>query len=119
MQVLERISEILDRTSQGLMITERGDIERIARHQDFRIFGAMNPATDAGKKGLPLLLRSRFTEFWVEEPDSLEDLAAVVRQHLGSSASQAPVSGIVAFYQQCKDMAVSCMSLFSCRYLLP
>eukprot|EP00890_Picochlorum_soloecismus_P003681 jgi/Picsp_1/4313/NSC_01821-R1_type a von willebrand factor domain-containing protein len=106
-EVLERISEILDRTSQGLVITERGDVERIARHEDFRIFGAMNPATDAGKKGLPLLLRSRFTEFWVEEPNSLEDLTAIVRQHLGSSASQAPVSGIVAFYQQCKDLAES------------
>jgi midasin len=107
LQVLERISEILDRTSQGLVITERGDVERIARHENFRIFGAMNPATDAGKKGLPLLLRSRFTEFWVEEPNSSEDLTAIVRQHLQSSASQAPVSEIVSFYQQCKEMAVS------------
>lgn len=30
------------------MIAERGDSEGVPRHPAFRLFGAMNPATDAG-----------------------------------------------------------------------
>lgn len=54
-QALERIAGLLEEvgqggasTSSGLVLAERGDSEGVARHPAFRLFGAMNPATDAG-----------------------------------------------------------------------
>ena len=41
------------------MLTERGDATPVPRHPRFRLFGAMNPATDAGKRELPAGIKSR------------------------------------------------------------
>jgi midasin len=42
--------------------------EAVPRHPDFRLFAAMNPPTDFGKKELPPGIRTRFTEVYVEAP---------------------------------------------------
>jgi midasin len=42
----------------------------------------MNPATDVGKKQLPTGLRSRFTEFVVDEISSPHDLATLIGDYL-------------------------------------
>lgn len=69
----------------SLLLSEKGDVERIQAHKDFRIFAAMNPATDVGKRDLPMSLRSRFTEFFVDSPDkALDSLIPVVMVYLGS-----------------------------------
>lgn len=47
-------------------------------HPTFRLFGAMNPANDAGKRDLPPALRARFTELWVDDPDDPADIACIV-----------------------------------------
>ena len=47
-QALERLAGIMESESSSIALTERGDLEPIARHPSFRIFAAMNPATDAG-----------------------------------------------------------------------
>ena len=50
-QALERIAGLLEDVAGGsgsLVIAERGDAEGVPRHPAFRLFGAMNPATDAG-----------------------------------------------------------------------
>ena len=68
----------------SLLLSETGDVERIPAHEDFRIFGAMNPATDVGKRDLPISLRSRFTEFFLDSPDKdLDSLIDVVMTYLG------------------------------------
>ena len=36
-----------------MLLRERGDAEPVPRHPHFRLFAAMNPATDAGKRDLP------------------------------------------------------------------
>jgi len=36
------------------------DVLPIVRHADFRLFACMNPATDVGKKDLPLGIRNRY-----------------------------------------------------------
>jgi hypothetical protein len=46
----------------GLCLTERGDVDTLKIHPNFRLFAAMNPPTDVGKKELPSALRNRFTE---------------------------------------------------------
>ena len=85
---LESLADLISPTSDGspsILLTESGNTERIYAHKNFRIFGAMNPATDVGKRNLPLSLRSRFTELFVEGPDNdLDNLVAVVKAYLGN-----------------------------------
>lgn len=72
----------------SLVLTERGDVEPIARHPQFRLFACMNPATDVGKKDLPPNLRARFTELYVPPPDDdREALISIVAQYLGDAAA--------------------------------
>ncbi|KAJ5569528.1 uncharacterized protein N7459_008958 [Penicillium hispanicum] len=91
---LENIASLLHHGSEGspsVLLSEAGDVERVFGHPDFRIFGAMNPATDAGKKDLPPGLRSRFTEFYVHPPDSdLDDLLALIQKYLGDLTIRDP-----------------------------
>lgn len=49
-------------------------MEPIVRHENFRIFGCMNPSGDIGKKDLPPGLRNRFTEFFVDDLSNRDDL---------------------------------------------
>ncbi|KAK8110776.1 uncharacterized protein PG998_007233 [Apiospora kogelbergensis] len=73
----------------SLLLSETGEIERIVAHPEFRIFGAMNPATDIGKRDLPLGLRSRFTELYVSSPDKdKKDLLTIIKAYLKSNSSK-------------------------------
>lgn len=68
-----------------LHIPDTGSTERIQAHKDFRIFGAMNPATDVGKRDLPSSLRSRFTEIYLNHPDQdYESLLLIIKAYLGT-----------------------------------
>ena len=92
---LESLADLFCDTVDGgpsILLTETGNTERIHAHKDFRIFGAMNPATDVGKHDLPASLRSRFTEFFVEAPDNdLENLVSVIKVYLGQTHNNADV----------------------------
>ena len=85
--LLECLADLFISSEDGgpsLLLSETGDTERVHAHKHFRIFGAMNPATDIGKRDLPLSIRSRFTEIFVDAPDSLLlDVVAVVEAYLG------------------------------------
>jgi midasin len=93
--------------STGLLLVERGDVCVVPRHPGFRLVAAMNPATDAGKRDLPPQLRSRFTEFWVGEPRSREDLGQLVGGYLAGAAPAPPVDAVVGLYLAAKTEAVS------------
>ncbi|RAL64223.1 hypothetical protein DID88_002115 [Monilinia fructigena] len=85
---LSKISCMVARVLLLFFSLKTGEIERIQAHPDFRIFGAMNPATDVGKRDLPMGLRSRFTELYVDSPDtSLDDLLAVIKAYLKGTSS--------------------------------
>ncbi|KIW88587.1 uncharacterized protein Z519_10633 [Cladophialophora bantiana CBS 173.52] len=74
-----------DEEKPSLLLAEAGNIETLVAHPNFRVFAAMNPATDAGKKDLPPALRSRFTEIYVPPGDNnLEDLTKIIQTYLGS-----------------------------------
>lgn len=85
---LESLADLFSDARDGgpsILLTDSGDAERVHAHQDFRIFGAMNPATDVGKRDLPISVRSRFTELFVEAPDkNIDNLVPVVKAYLGS-----------------------------------
>lgn len=81
----------------SLMLTESGNLERIIAHPNFRVFAAMNPATDVGKKDLPLGIRSRFTELYVDSPDrDRRSLESVVESYLGEGLTDRRVVGEIA-----------------------
>ncbi|EHL02361.1 putative Midasin [Glarea lozoyensis 74030] len=88
---LESIADLLHSgsgTAPSILLSETGEIERVRAHPDFRIFGAMNPATDVGKRDLPMGLRSRFTELYVESPDrNLDDLLSVIKAYLKGTST--------------------------------
>eukprot|EP00882_Tetradesmus_deserticola_P008051 GHRQ01008480.1.p1 GENE.GHRQ01008480.1~~GHRQ01008480.1.p1 ORF type:complete len:510 (+),score=225.95 GHRQ01008480.1:1216-2745(+) len=97
--------------STGLLLVERGDVCVVPQHPGFRLVAAMNPATDAGKRDLPPQLRSRFTEFWVGEPRSRQDLAQLVGGYLAGAAPAPPVDAVVDLYLAAKAEAVSWLGI--------
>ncbi|KAL8708470.1 MAG: hypothetical protein Q9220_006627 [cf. Caloplaca sp. 1 TL-2023] len=82
----------------SLLLTETGETERIRAHKDFRIFAAMNPANDIGKRDLPAGIRSRFSELFIEAPDKdIHDLIPLIQTYLGNhSRTDSRVSSDVA-----------------------
>lgn len=81
-ETLQRLCGLLDDSHGSITLTEKGDAEAVSRHPDFRLFAAMNPATDAGKKDLPSSVRSRFTEIYVDELVDPVQLRSVTARYL-------------------------------------
>lgn len=87
----DALDSIADLLSQGggeapsLLLPETGKAEQVRAHKDFRLFAAMNPATDIGKRDLSAGFRSRFTEIFVEPPDTnLDNVISIVKTYLAS-----------------------------------
>ncbi|XP_032340488.1 LOW QUALITY PROTEIN: midasin [Camelus ferus] len=98
-ETLECLSGLLEGSSGSLVLLDRGDTEPLVRHPDFRLFACMNPATDVGKRNLPPGIRNRFTELYVEELESKEDLQILIVDYLkGLSVNKSTVQGIMTFY---------------------
>lgn len=72
----------------------------MTRHRDFRLFGAMNPASDVGKRNLPSNIRSRFTEIFVDELTDPHDLTLMCKSYLEGLVEVTPtlLKSIVDFY---------------------
>lgn len=115
---LQRLCGLLDDPLGSVTLTERGDASEIPRHPNFRLFAAMNPATDAGKKDLPASIRSRFSELYVDELLDPVELRVVAAKYLESVL---PVDGkppehkdiiitIVEVYLKCREMADTVLS---------
>ncbi|KAM5256760.1 midasin [Ctenodactylus gundi] len=98
-ETLECLSGLLEGSSGSLVLLDRGDTEPLVRHPDFHLFACMNPATDVGKRNLPPGIRNRFTELYIEELESKEDLQILIVDYLkGSSVNRSTVQGIINFY---------------------
>lgn len=82
---LESISDLLsEAATRSILLSEKGDIEPVQAHPDFRIFACMNPATDVGKRDLPSGIRSKFTEIYVQSPDrDITDLLSIIDKYIG------------------------------------
>jgi midasin len=110
---LESIADLLHSGSEGspsILLSETGEIERIKAHPDFRVFGAMNPATDVGKRDLPLGLRSRFTEVYVSSPDKdKKDLLTIIKTYLKGNNSRLDqlADSVADLYLEIKQLAES------------
>ncbi len=107
-ETLQFLSILLENTqskSSSIVLYEKGDNEPLVRHENFRIFGAMNPANDIGKRNLPANIRNRFTEIFVDELDNEQDLNLMIRAYLSQDldVSNSLVKSIVDFYLQVRD----------------
>ena len=82
----------------SMFLPEAGHVERVPVHGNFRIFGAMNPATDVGKKNLPPSIRSKFTEIFVDQPDQdMSNLISITKLYLESQCqTDAKIAGDIA-----------------------
>lgn len=109
-ETLDCLTALLQSPESSIVLTERGDLEPVTRHPDFRLFACMNPATDVGKKDLPSSLRSRFTELYAPSPDSdREALTAIVEQYIGqeSMGDKSIVADVAQCYAQIRSLAQS------------
>lgn len=108
---LESIADLLQSgpdAKPSILLSETGEIERIQAHPNFRIFGAMNPATDVGKRDLPQGLRSRFTELYVSSPDKdFKDLVTIIKSYLNGQNSQVDQAAdkVANLYMRIKELA--------------
>jgi midasin len=105
-ETLQRLSGLLDSPEGSVTLTERGDLEPLQRHPQFRMFAAMNPATDTGKSDLPPALRGRFTEIYVSDELPREDLERIASSALAEVAPDPPVAGVVDFYTEVRRLAL-------------
>uniref|UniRef100_A0AAZ3S0A1 Midasin n=1 Tax=Oncorhynchus tshawytscha TaxID=74940 RepID=A0AAZ3S0A1_ONCTS len=107
-ETLECLSGLLEGTAGSLVLLDRGDTEPLVRHPDFRLFACMNPATDVGKRNLPLGIRNRFTELYVEELENEGDLLILVTDYLkGLNPNKNVINGIISFYLAVRKEATS------------
>ncbi|XP_029162996.1 midasin-like [Nylanderia fulva] len=106
-ETLECLSGLLESSSESLSLHEH-DGEPVTRHPDFTIFACMNPATDVGKRDLPVGLRNRFTEFYVDELTALPDLRLLVNSYLETLHLPVKVhEAIVKFYLNVRKEATN------------
>ena len=97
---------LLDSPIASIALTERGDWTPIQRHPNFRLFAAMNPPTDFGKKALLPAMRNRFSELHVAEMTDPRDLSLIVGQHLQElPQAKCPTKEVVDFYLECRKLA--------------
>jgi midasin len=75
--VLNKLATIV--SGRHILLNERADIVETKRHPNFRLFMCMNPPyTSAGKKSLPMSLRTKLTEVYVPELTVESDLWPIV-----------------------------------------
>ncbi|KAH0831978.1 midasin [Lanmaoa asiatica] len=107
-ETLECITGLLSGPTASIALTEKGTLEPIPRHPNFRLFACMNPATDVGKKDLPPNIRARFTEIDVPPPDAdRETLLSIIHQYIGHCAvgDKAAIMNVADFYTALKQLA--------------
>ncbi|GAA6026009.1 hypothetical protein JCM8202_000005 [Rhodotorula sphaerocarpa] len=108
-ETLESLSTLLQSPDSSLVLTERGELEPIPRHPEFRLFACMNPATDVGKRDLPAGLRAKFSELWVPPPDEDRDaLRTIVDGYIGRVAvsDRQVVADVAELYSTIKTLAM-------------
>ena len=84
-ETLDRLSSLFDGPTGSLCLSDRGDVEPIPRHSDFRLFACMNPPNDVGKKALPAAMEARMAR--VDVPEIVSDADVRFVTSFGHTAS--------------------------------
>ncbi|XP_074595793.1 midasin [Brevipalpus obovatus] len=98
-ETLQCLSSILDSKDDNIFLFDKADSEPVHKHTDYRLFACMNPSNDVGKRDLPLGIRHRFTEFFVEELETEMDLCLLASSYLDNyNLPKERIGKIVKFY---------------------
>ncbi|KAL5263839.1 hypothetical protein ACHWQZ_G005046 [Mnemiopsis leidyi] len=109
LEVLESLNCILDDT--GFLVVESGNMDVVKKHPNFRLFAAMNPSTDVGKKELPVGIKNRFTEIYVDELTEETDLKTLTAAYLHHmSLPSAIINKIVSLYKELRRQAADVLT---------
>ena len=108
-ETLECIGSLVRSTSESLSslcLYENGSAIQFRAHPDFRLFAAMNPATEIGRTKLVSSLRSCFTELYFDSPDKNQgSLRYIVEKYVSNiSLSQNFLSSVIGLYFKIKEM---------------
>ncbi|XP_019856174.1 PREDICTED: midasin-like [Amphimedon queenslandica] len=105
-EALQCLSGLLEGPNGSFLLTEKVDTKPVERHPNFQLFCCMNPSTDINKRSLPDSLRSRFTEFYVDEMTKRSELQILIGSYLPEEAHPL-IDGIINFYRAMRDKAVT------------
>lgn len=104
-ETLQSLLTMLDKDGSFLLFEKAKD-QAVQVHPDFRLFACMNPATDVGKRELPIGIQNRFTEFYISEISDKAELRKLVAAYIGVVGPKM-VEAIVDFYAQVKHDAAN------------
>ncbi|KAH9400523.1 AAA ATPase midasin [Tyrophagus putrescentiae] len=107
-ETLQSLLTMLDKDASFLLFEKASD-QAVQVHKDFRLFACMNPATDIGKRELPIGIQNRFTEFYISEISDKAELRKLVGTYIGSLVGATMVEAIVDFYMQVKVEAANAL----------
>jgi len=102
-ETLDRLLPLLDGPSGSLVLSERGDVEPVPRHADFRLFACMNPPNDVGKKALPAAMETRTARVDVAEAVSDADVGLVAARYLEDAREK--TAAVVGLFKRARTMA--------------
>jgi midasin len=77
--VLERLVQVL--TSESVYLLDSNQIRVVTRHPNFRVFAAMNPAHEVGKKALPKELTKLFVQVEFDPVKDKNQVVAIVTNY--------------------------------------
>ncbi|GJQ13145.1 hypothetical protein GpartN1_g4936.t1 [Galdieria partita] len=120
-EILEGLSLLLERgmlaVSNEILSGKSNHVAEntyLEAHPNFRIFAAMNPPTDVGKRGLRASFRKKFTEIYVDENLDEEDLIILVsKRYFGRNREDCTeeeyriVQDVVHFYLSSRSLCQS------------
>jgi midasin len=107
-ETLESISSLLDPFAPSFTLIESGSLEPIVRHPNFRLFACMNPSTDVGKRDIPPSIRARFTEIFVDPPDTHKaTLVEIIKGYVGGYAlhDASVILDVAEYYLAAKELS--------------
>ncbi len=109
-ETLESVGGLLDPHARSITLVESGSLEPITRHPNFRVFACMNPSTDVGKRDLPSSIRARFTEIFVDSPDTHKGtLSEIIKGYIGGHAlhDSSIILDVAEYYLAAKELSES------------
>ncbi|GAU94611.1 hypothetical protein RvY_06349 [Ramazzottius varieornatus] len=104
-EVLAGLHSFLDSSVDSFILSEKGEGEIVRRHKDFRVMACMNPATDVGKRDLPIEVRSRATEIFCDDLTERAEVAKMVVAYLSEVVDEAIVHKTVELYFRLREKA--------------
>ena len=105
LQCLLLILDSMEESQVYLQITEQNE-SPIIIHPNFRVFACMNPSTDVGKRELPVGIRARFTEFFVDDVTDTHALRLIVESYVKPCLDHPKICSIVDFYKEIRERSI-------------